>query len=122
MPSPPSDSLFSLLPHFLGQCITIEQKNDTVLKGIVIHVDEKGNIRLNQCLVKYVQQKSINVDTCFVRAKSVRCIMPARGVDLVELLENEVKKKEKYQRKKREPVVIDPNEKPIVIKNADFKE
>mmetsp|Transcript_876 Transcript_876/g.1944 ORF Transcript_876/g.1944 Transcript_876/m.1944 type:complete len:94 (-) Transcript_876:6-287(-) len=85
---------FSFFKTLVGKEVAIEMKNDVVITGILISVDQYLNVKLKQVHVvnseAYPQLSSMK--NCFIRGNSVRYIqIPASEVD-TELLQDAARK------------------------------
>lgn len=88
---------FSMFKTLVGKEICIELKNDVVLTGVLLSVDQYLNIKLQNVQVvdseRYPQLAAMK--NCFIRGSVVRYIqIPASEVD-VELLQDAARKEGK---------------------------
>lgn len=90
---------YSFFKTLVGKEVSVELKNDLVIRGNLHSVDQFLNIRLSNIRTADVKQHPyiMNVKNCFIRGSVVRYVeLPKDGVD-IELLQEASRREAQQQ-------------------------
>lgn len=99
---------YSFFKTLVGNEVSVELKNDLVIKGTLHSVDQFLNIRLTN--VEAVDAKQhpyiMSVKNCFIRGSVVRYVeLPPSKVD-VELLKESSRREANQQQQQQQPTAV----------------
>ncbi|CAI9560291.1 unnamed protein product [Staurois parvus] len=86
------NSLVILLQGLHGLTTTVEMRDESSAKGLVINVDAFMNVRLEKVTYKDREGKESKLDDLFISGRNVRYIHIPEEVDMIHTIQEQLKK------------------------------